>query len=121
MGKIFTLDSLREELDNKYAPFQIEVGGEVLVMRNLLRLPEKERGAAMDALTAADKESQEEESAESIAKLEESLRTVISLVTADGKGQKLVDAIGDDLALKIEIVQAWGAATQPGEAENSPS
>lgn len=121
MGKIFTLDSLREELDHKYAPFQIEVDGEVLVLRNLLRLPELERNAAVELMAEVDKMSEQDESAETLSKLRQALAEVLVLVTADGKGKKLVAAMGDDLALYMEVVQQWGAATQPGEASNSPS
>lgn len=121
MGKVFSLDSLREELDNKYAPVKVDVDGDVVVLRNLLRLPEKERNTAVELMTEVDKLSEGEETAETMTRTHEAVREVLRLVAADGKGDKLVSALGDDLALAMELVRVWGEATQPGEASSSPS
>ena len=51
MTNLFTLDDLRAAADRKFAPLKIELSdGSVVVLRNLLRMSDKERATALSAL-----------------------------------------------------------------------
>lgn len=114
MSNSYTLDQLRADMDMKYAPVEIDLGkGKPVQLRHLLRLPADDRKAVRDAV-----ESVNSEDTAGDATLE-SIRTIIRTV-AD-RGDELVTAIGDDLALGMHITELWMGATQPGEAENSPA
>lgn len=56
-----------------------------------------------------------------LGRLENAVMTVLSIVPADGKGKKLVAAIGGDLALALKLMERWSEATQSGEAQHSPA
>lgn len=126
MSNVFDLDSLREKLDNEFAPVKFTKGGEEFVLRNLLRVGKKDRTSIMTLMKEmSDIQAKEEETdvedPESVERLQDILANVLALVTADGKGSKLVDKIGDDLQLLSKVMELWQEATSPGEAEDSPS
>lgn len=116
MSNVYSLADLRADLDKEFAPVEIDLGRGKVVLRNVLRLNAEDRKKVMEAskLLTQDKDGDIEE-------LFEGIRTVIRLVAADGKGDALVNAIGDDLALGMKIMTIWTEATQPGEASNSPA
>lgn len=129
MTNKFTLDQLRVDLDRQFAPLVIEVGDEQYTLRNLIRCNEKERDSVRDALkvveTAQSQTADEDESAaddmDTLKKMAAALESVIATVTADGRGRKLVTALGGDVALAMKVVEVWTEATRPGEAESSPA
>jgi len=109
--KIFTLDNLRKSLDEKYAPVVIDG----IELRPLLRMNSADRatvGGFLDLLTGDQKLSPEETF--------EVIRKVIRCAAGE-RGPELVDKIGDDLALAMNIVELWIGSTQPGEAPSSQS
>jgi hypothetical protein len=109
--KTFTLDNLRKSLDDKYAPVVIDG----IELKPVLRMNTADRttvAGLIDELTG-EKEMTPEEAFEVIRKL-------IRCAAGD-QGPKLVDAIGDDLALAMSIVELWIGSTQPGEASSSQS
>jgi hypothetical protein len=113
MGKIFTLDSLREEVEKKYAPVSIELGDELAVeLQPLLRLDKGPRTAVMEQLDRLQETND-------VDVMQDCAVQIIILASHDG--QRLVDAIGDDAALTMRVLEAWMDSTQPGEAGNSPS
>lgn len=128
MSNVYTLDTLKADLDKEFAPLQIDVGGENLTLRNLMRVNDKDREAVLGALktveeysTSEDEDSEEDEerSAEEIAAVSAAITTIFTAVTANGKGRKLVESIDGDLMLGMKIMELWTEATQPGEASNS--
>ncbi len=109
--KTFTLDNLRKSLDEKYAPVVID-GVE---LRPLLRMNSADRTTVagfLDQLTSEDNLTPDE-----------TFEVVRKLIRCAGgeRGPELVDKIGDDLALAMNIVELWIGSTQPGEASSSQS
>ena len=125
MSNSLSLDDLRSDLDREYAP--VVVDG--ITLRNLLRVSEKERAVVSEALEAMDsvkQEAGEEEgtanvSAEDAEKVSDALYTILRTVAADGRGDELVEKLGDDMMLAMKVLEHWVEATQPGEAGNSPA
>lgn len=124
MSNVFTLDSLREELDKEFAPVTIPLkGGDHATLQNILRMPEKARNELIGLLVELDKERDdaEEETAEAFQHMAEHIKRVLELAAADGKGKKLVAELNGDVLLGMKIIEKWQEATQPGEAQNSPA
>lgn len=119
----YSLDDLRSDMDREFAPLTLEVGGETLVLQNVLRIEDRRRAAVMKALDdLAHLKAKEdgddlspEEGMQSVAVVTEILKNVVK----DGKGDKLVAAIDGDIPLTMKIMQLWQEATQAGEAESS--
>jgi hypothetical protein len=121
MGNIFTLDSMRDEIEREFAPFQIEVGGENLTLRNLLRVPKKNRDEVyglLDEMTAA--QDSVEGTLSATEKSAQIALRIIPLVSDNEKlARKLVEKIEDDLALTLRLFNVWMEATQVGNSEGS--
>lgn len=135
MSNVFTLDSLREELENEYAPFKFEANGELYVLQSLLRVNKERRARVLDAMKSLrpeDEEGQETDGKVDVDLSDEDLdedavlaavKTILSSVVdgPDGRGKAMVDLLGDDLLMHMRLLQKWQEATQPGEAQDSPS
>ncbi len=109
--KTFTLDNLRASLDEKYAPVVIDG----IELKPILRMSSADRTTVSGFLQelTGEKDLTPEETFELVRKL---IRCA-----AGEQGPKLVDDIGDDLALAMNIVELWIGSTQPGEASSSQS
>lgn len=116
MSNVYTLDDLRASLEKKYAP--VEIDG--VVLRNVMRLSKDERKTVLDAVAQVNNDGDEQESRD-LDVLLDHIKTVITVVGEGTKGAGLAKKVGDDLALGMEILRIWSEATQPGEAQNSPS
>lgn len=121
MSNIFTLDSMREEIEKEFAPFQITVDDKVLTLRNLLRVPKNRRDEVyglLDELTAV-----QDSDAGTLSVTEKSAQIalkIIPLVADDEKlANVLVERIEDDLALTLRLFNVWMSATQAGNSEDS--
>lgn len=110
MSNIFTLDSLREEIEAQYAPVVLEVGDQEVTLTNLMRLPKKKRITVMDKVSLLNADDDEKDM--------EHIALEILLEVAD-KPALLKKGLGDDLALTMKIVTIWMESTQVGEAESS--
>jgi hypothetical protein len=112
MSAQFTLDAIRDAAEAKYGATEIVLDEKTTVrMLNVLRLPKTTRDALMKV--------REELTAEGVDQAEV-FRKCIILVSEDAaKAQRLVDAVGDDLALLAEIFRTYSEGTSVGEA--SPS
>jgi hypothetical protein len=126
MGNIFTLDAMREEIEREFAPFQIEIEGKTLTLRNLLRIPRKNRDqvyALLDEMSDLQKNSDGEGGG--LASTEKSAQIALHILPLVADNEKLanilVENIEDDLALSLRLFNAWMQKTQSGEAEGSPS
>jgi hypothetical protein len=120
-NNVFTLDAMREEIEKEFAPFQIEVDGEKLTLRNLLRVPKNRRDEVyglLDDLTAA-----QESDEGTLSVTEKSAQIALKIIPLVADKEKLahvlVERIEDDLALTLRLFNVWMEATQSGNSEDS--
>lgn len=111
----FTLDDLQAEVDKKYAPTVIEAGDKEFVLPNALQLPEKQQAEVFDLIDAND-EADDDIRLDTVV---DSFKKVIRIVTKDGKGDELLELVGDNSAAILELMSHWQEGTQLGEAEKS--
>ena len=114
---VFTLDAMREEIEREFAPFQIEVDGEKLTLRNLLRVPKNRRDEVyglLDELSAA-----QESDEGTLSVTEQSAQIALKIIPLVAR--TLVERIEDDLALTLRLFNVWMESTQPGNSEDSPN
>lgn len=113
MGNVFTLDSLNDELEKKYAPLEFQAGKEKFVLRQLLRLPKSERDYVSGKLKDLDMENNENLTEDDALEI---LGLIIKTVTDSGRGDKLLAVLDHDI-LKINMLfEKWVESVQPGEA-----
>lgn len=123
MANTFTLDSLREEADKKFAPFKIPLSdGTQVTLRNFLRLSQKTRESVLEGINSlnADNDDEDTASLDSIDRMAGTAARIIETV-ADANGKKLTKEIDGDIALLMQVINAWMEATQLGEADSSPA
>lgn len=107
----FSLDQIKAAADAKYGSLDVPFGDKTAVFLNPLRLGAKKREAmkGLQADMKADKIEQEE-----------FVDKFLLLAAKDEKvAEQLLDEIGDDLALKVTILEQYGEGTQVGEASAS--
>jgi hypothetical protein len=122
MGNVFTLDSLREEVEKEFAPVELVVSdGSTITLRNLLRLPKKERDVVLEKLKVLESvdKTGESQDANELDLLGSTSVEILALVADNGK--KLEEELGDDLSVILKVLSVWMESSQPGEAESSPS
>ncbi|MEV1109935.1 phage tail assembly protein [Micromonospora sp. NPDC049751] len=108
-----TLDSIRAAAEAKYGSLDIELGDETVRLLNPLRLSKANR----DALLAVQSRlNAEDDDADQGELLTEALRLVVDGKT---KADKLIKALGGDLALLAEVFESYVKGTQAGEASGS--
>lgn len=117
MSNVYTLDTLRDEIEQKYSAVQISVGRTKVNLRPLLRLNADERKTVIDAVASV--QASDTTTGEGFEAMAEGLLTIIGTVAAKD-GEVLVNSVRDDVALAMKIVELWSGATQAGEAQNSP-
>ena len=127
MGNIFTLDAMREEIEREFAPFQIEVDGKTLTLKNLLRVPRKNRDevySLLDEMAEIQRAADEDDSS-GLSATEKSAQIALHILplVADKEAlaKVLVEQIEDDLALTLRVFSSWMDKTQAGEAGDSQS
>lgn len=107
----FKLDDIKAAAEAKYGSTTIEIAeGDSVKLLNPLRMTEAKR----TALVAASKRLQDEgEDANQSAAFDE-----IFMLIAENEiaAQKLIDALGDDLAMKAVVFEMYQEGTQAGEA-----
>ena len=111
-----SLNDINKEADDKYGPLVIEdiPGGDVM-LRNLIRCTENEMDQVVkleNRLRSAKKESN---TLDALSCARELLR----VVAAGQDGQRLLDAIEDDSAKVMYVLELWAEKTQAGEALRS--
>lgn len=124
MSNVFTLDSLREEIEKEFAPVKLALAdGSEVVLRNLLRLKGSERDKVVELLKGVKGVSEEELEDASSDRINDMLGVVHEILktVAQSKGTQLVKELGDDLILTMKVLERWMESTQPGEAESSPN
>ena len=118
---VFTLDSMREEIEREFAPFQIEVDGEKLTLRNLLRVPKNRRDNVYGLLDDLAEIQAGDEGALSVTEKSAQIALRIIPLVADKEklARVLVERIEDDLALTLRLFNVWMEQTQSGNSEDS--
>lgn len=113
MSEVFTLDALEAELDRRYGPLVFEAKHERFELRPLLRCPREERDSVTAALKSLEDVDETEVGEDEIVG---AMAHVLRTVTANGRGDKLVQALGDDLLRYQVLFERWTEKTQVGEA-----
>jgi hypothetical protein len=104
----FSLDDIRSAAEAKYGSTDINFGDDVCRLLNPLRLPKEKRAELMNIQSKLDGEDVDQEAV---------LADAIRLVAESPKAaEKLLGAIGDDLAVLAQIFETYGEGTQAGEA-----
>lgn len=119
----YSLDQLREDVENKYGDFVVEIGdGEEVRLRSALRMPKADRDK-LRKLFNDYRDLQEKGDDDSIGLSDDSLNmlhTQLRLLATDKKAaDKMLKMIGDDLAMLSGLLDAYTEATQPGEVSAS--
>jgi len=131
MSNIFTLDSLREETERRYAPLVVELSdGSSVELKSLLRLRKKERDEVVEALNALsdyedDPDDDEDEAIQAWSDLATDACGRIYRIIVKGSTKKLfADLDDDDPTIKANLYTAllnhWVSESQLGEVESSP-
>src|SRR5690348_9055756 len=113
-----SLNDINSEVDAQYRPFMVDdvPGGEV-VLRSPLRLS-KEARSGFKGLNTKIREAQAEGDLDALVSLAgEVVRTVAE---GDG-GDRLLDALGDDPAKLMFVLEKYMEVAMPGEASPSGS
>jgi hypothetical protein len=126
MSNTFSLDDLREEVERDFAPVEIELSdGSTVTLRNLLRLPRKDRDAVMRLITEmqdlndAAQDDKGEAEASDVDELVDTASQILSLVADNGK--KLIKELDGDLTLTMRVLERWMESTSAGKPQPSAS
>lgn len=116
----FSLTDLKNAVDKKYAPTIVENGSDTYTFQNLLQLPTERRDAVMKLIDSVSGNEDDEDSDEAddvgLANELETFSEILRLVEINDKGQELIDLLGDNTAMLIELGSAWMNGSQLGEA-----
>lgn len=114
-----SLENLRAESRKRYADYPVEIDADTtVVLRAPLRLSTEERQRVREL--QRDMKELQDDSDNAEAEVVEVLREMIRLVSDDTtKADRLIAAVGDDLALLQTIFADYSERAQPGEASNS--
>lgn len=107
----FTLDDIRTAAEAKFGNTTIKIGDTDVVLVNALQLPKLKR----DALIEKQKHLGEDD-----APQEEILRDSLRLVIPSAhQAELLIESVGENLAVLLEIFSSYSKGTQLGEASAS--
>lgn len=130
MSNVFTLDSLREETRNKFAPVKIGLSdGTEVELQSLLKLTKASREVVLktveDLQLLREGEGEDDLSPEERELLIESLATIFTTV-AKADADKLISELHDDdqdvqISMMTSVLSEWMKRAQVGEARNSLS
>ncbi|GAB3912704.1 phage tail assembly protein [Kibdelosporangium lantanae] len=123
MPNFYSLDTLRSDLDREFAPLELDLGSGRVVLRNLMRINDKDRTAVLQSLAQLEDidTDENETSLTDITLLAEAVEFILRTVAADGRGDTLVQALNGDMLLGLRIIERWSEATQAPEAQDSPA
>ena len=110
MSNIVTLDQIREAAERKYGATEVVLGeGNTVTLVNVMRLPKEKR----DRLMEVQRGLKDDEDADQEAGLREILRLVAE---NDDHADRLLSAVGDDLASLVTVFELYSKGTELGEA-----
>lgn len=130
MSNTFTLDAIVSETVRRYAPVEVDLGdGDVVELKALLRLREKDRKTVMDAIEEIndldyDDDADDEDLGAWSDAVSENCAKIFKIITPGYK--KLVAKLDhDDPIIKANLYTAvlsrWVGESQLGEAKSSPA
>lgn len=122
MSNVFTLDSLREEVEKEFAPVEITLPDDtVVVLRKVMRLPKKDRDAVLKKMRelSAIEADDDDEAGNKIDLLTDKACEILMLVADNGRA--LLKELGNDTAVVMKVLEIWMETAQPGEAKPSPA
>lgn len=110
----FTLDNIRKAAQARYGSTDVELeDGFVVRLMNPLRLPKGKRAELQGIQDRMNAEGADQE---------EMLHEVVYLVAEnEAAATRLIDAVGEDLTVLVEIFREYSEGTQAGEASASES
>lgn len=114
----YTLSDLRAEVERKYAPTIIEGEYTTYTLLNMLQIPGKRQDRVMeiiDGVQEMDASGEDVSIKDQLAMFKE----LICLAEKDERGERLLDELGENTALIMEIATNWMESSQVGEAEAS--
>jgi hypothetical protein len=107
----YSLDDIRAAAERKYGSTDITLGEDTVRLLNPLRLPKARRDALLSL-----QEQMSADDADQAALLSDAIRTIAE---SEKAAEKLLEAVGGDLAVLAEIFGHYGESTQAGEASAS--
>lgn len=107
MASALTLDDIRGAAEKKYAAREIDLGGEVVSLRNPLRMTKDERKALQEL------------NLEDFEEAVDYFHASFSLVSSEKEADALREAIGDDAAVYATLFEVYVKDVDLGEV--SPS
>lgn len=115
-----TLADIRAAAERKYGSYEIELDkGRVLTLRHALRLPDKERDELFALIQTVRSEGGSEE--QNFGVLVGAIRQMVRLIGDNTeRADELIESIGDDLTVMMEIFEGYTEVAMPGEASPSP-
>lgn len=125
----FTLDALRQEVTRRYAPTEIDLGdGEVVELKSILRLRERDRKLVVDAIEEINKIEVDEDDEDAVLEWSETVIescSKIFRVIASSHKKLLAGLDHEDPTIKANLYTAvltrWVGESQLGEAQPSPA
>lgn len=130
MSNVFTLDSLREEATNRFAPTTVVLSdGSSVELKSVLRLGQNDRDAVLAAIDEINSiEQGEEDDEELIEEWAEKVCVCIAKILrliASSPRKLMLELDHDDPQIKAHmytsVITEWIGKSQLGEAEPSPS
>mgnify|MGYP000984602930 CR=1 FL=1 len=116
MSNVYTLADIKSAMDKKYAPLVVDG----ITFQNVMRLGKEDRKKVLELVDTVNEKDEDGEETRDMDAMMDKIKEILALV-ADKDPKKLLDAIGDDLAVAMHIMTLWSEATQAGEADSSPS
>lgn len=110
----FSLTDLRDSVSKKYASTIVENGDDSFVLQNMLQLPEKKRDKVLDLV-----DNLTNSEAGGLAEDVKTFKKIIEVIVEQDRGAELLELIGDNAAMLMELGAAWMEGTELGEAERS--
>ena len=120
----FTLDSIRQAVEDKFSPTVIELAANSKVtLKNPARMESSERKQLNDLLQqldgldlSGDGDLSEDEALE---KLTDVAKQIFSTASTTAQATKLINAIGSDWLVLMEIISKWVQESGLGEVTSS--
>ena len=110
-----TLDDIRESVEREFVSTKIKIGEVEVVMTNPIRMSKEQRkklSESMEGTEEATKETLE-------GQFDRMLGIIRAAVPDKTQANLLVNAIGDDLAVAMKVLDAYLKEQKPGEALGS--
>lgn len=109
MSTPIKLSDIQTKANENYANTPVELpDGEIVTMRNALQLTDEER----KVLTSAGDVEEGESKSQLLV-----LRDIIRVTVEDKEAaERLINAVGDNLAFLVELFKTYNEGTQSGEA-----